>query len=216
MSRPARTGELEASHLRYQSLADALRRAHVLLFALSLITILAIFALFWITVINRPEPTYFATDPRGRITPLTPVSEPYLTDPQVIQFAAEAVRSSLTITFSNFRDDLANARTYYEQPDGWNSFLDALEGSRLLQFIRTRKLNSSAVAQGAVITKRGTDKRNRHSWIVQVRVSVTYESSSETSRDNHIVELQLVRLPNWEVPSGIGVARIAVRPAGGP
>ncbi len=216
MTRPARTGEAQTARARYQTLAQALRRAHILLFSMCVITAVSILCVIWIAVIDRPSPTYFATDPKGRITPLTPVSEPYLTDAQVISFAAEAITRSMTISFSGWRQDLTQARHYFELPDGWNSFVNALESSNYLQYIRERRLNSSAIVQGAVITNRGSDARGRHSWILQLQMSVTYESAQQTARDNYMVEMRLVRLPNWEVPAGIGVARISVRRGGAP
>ena len=119
---------------------------------------------------------------------------------------------SLTITFSNFREELTGARRYYEYPDGWNSFLAALTAGGVLQFIEGRRLNASTVAQGGVITSHGTDERGRHSWIVQVPVITTYESASETSRENYLAELRIVRLPTTEVPAGVGVAQIVLTP----
>ena len=215
MTRPARTGEAETARARYQTLAQALRRAHVLIFGMLVITAISITATIWVVVVDRPGPVYFATDPKGRITPLTPVSEPYLTDAQVIQFATEAVAQSMTITFSGWRQELTEARQYFELPNGWNSFVDALENSNYLDYIRNRRLNSTAVAQGAVITRTGTDARGRHSWILQVPIIVTYESAQEQSRDNFLAEIRLVRLPTWDVPRGIGVARISVSTGGG-
>ncbi|MCY4591385.1 MAG: type IVB secretion system apparatus protein IcmL/DotI [Alphaproteobacteria bacterium] len=213
MTRPSRTGEAEHARHRYRAVADSLRRAQLLALLLGGLCVVSVLAALG-TVLLRPGPVYFATDTEGRITPLVPVSEPWLTDAQVIRFATEAVTQSLTITFSGWREDLTTARHYYEQPAGWNSFVDAVETSGLLDFIRNRRLNSSAVAQGAVIVNRGTDAHGRHSWILQVPVSVTYESAVETSRETYLAELRLVRLPTIEAPTGVGVARLTMRAGG--
>ncbi len=214
MTRPARSGEAEHARHRYRAMANSLRRAQTLSLVLGGLCAISVAAALWVTVIARPSPVYFATDTEGRLTPLVPVSDPWLTDAQVIRFGVEALTQSLSITFSGWRENLTKARHYYEQPDGWTSFVEAIESSGLLDFIRGRRLNSSAVAQGAVIVNRGTDSFGRHAWILQIPLTVTYESAVETARDTYLAEIRLVRLPTFEAPAGIGVARLTMRAGG--
>ena len=82
----------------------------------------------------------------------------------------------------------------------------------MLSYIREHRLVSTVVATGAVIVSTGLDDRKRYSWVVQVPLSVTYESASEISRDSLVAEMSISRLPTWEAPEAVGITRILVRP----
>ena len=164
------------------------------------------------TIATRPEPRYFAAKADGGILPLVPVSSPFLTDGQITNFAVEAVTRALTMDFANWRSDLSGASAYFERPDGWNNFLDAIEDSGMLSYVREHRLVSTVVATGAVIVSAGLDERKRYSWVVQIPLNVTYESASEISRDSLVAEMSISRLPTWEAPEAVGITRILVRP----
>ena len=164
------------------------------------------------TIATRPEPRYFAAKADGGILPLVPVSSPFLTDGQITNFAVEAVTRALTMDFANWRSDLSGASAYFERPDGWNNFLDAIEDSGMLSYVREHRLVSTVVATGAVIVSAGLDDRKRFSWVVQIPLNVTYESASEISRDSLVAEMSISRLPTWEAPEAVGITRILVRP----
>lgn len=178
---------------------------------MALVTGIALSAAVW-AVAKKPEARYFAAREDGGILPLVPVSIPFLTDGEVTNFAVKAVTRSLTMDFANWRDDLTGASHYFERPGGWNSFLDALESSGMLAYIREHRLVSTAVANGAVIVQSGSDDAQRYRWTVQIPLTVTYESASELSRDHLVAEVSIKRLPTWESPDAVGIARIVVRP----
>lgn len=183
----------------------------VVVLAMTATTGVSVAAAIW-ALASKPEPRYFAAKEDGGILPLVAVSSPYLTDGQVTNFAVEAVTSAMTLDFANWRKDLANAAGYFERPEGWNSFLDAVQKSGMLNYIRERRLVSAVVANGAVIVGSGLDARKRYSWTVQMPLNVTYESASEISRDNLLAEVVVSRLPTWEAPKAVGITQIVVRP----
>ncbi len=165
-----------------------------------------------VTIATRPEPRYFAARNDGGILPLVPVSSPFLTDGQVTNFAVEAVTRALTLDFANWRSDLSGASAYFERPEGWNNFLDAIEESGMLSYVREHRLVTTVVANGAVIVGTGLDNRKRFNWTVQIPLTVTYESASEISRDSLVADVSISRLPTWEAPEAVGITRIVVRP----
>ena len=187
------------------------RRMSVAVIMMTAVTGMAVAASI-AAIATRPEPRYFAAKADGGILPLVPVSSPFLTDGQVTNFAVEAVTRALTMDFANWRSDLSGASAYFERPDGWNNFLDAINDSGMLSYIREHRLVSTVVATGAVIVSAGLDDRKRYSWVVQIPLNVTYESASEISRDSLVAEMSISRLPTWEVPEAVGITRILVRP----
>ena len=210
MKRP-RYSAAHYARSRYETWMHSHRRMSVVVMVMTVVTGISVAASI-LTMTTRPEPRYFAARADGGILPLVPVSSPFLTDGQVTNFAVEAVTRALTMDFANWRSDLSGASAYFERPDGWNNFLDALEESGMLSYVREHRLVSTVVATGAVITSTGLDNRKRYSWIVQVPLNVTYESASEISRDSLIAEVAISRLPTWESPEAVGITRIVVRP----
>jgi Macrophage killing protein with similarity to conjugation protein. len=162
-------------------------------------------------VMNKPEPRYFATRAEGGILPLTPVSEPILTTSEVTNFAVKAVTRALTLDFANYRQDLADAQRFFDQPEGWENYLRALETSTMLKYVINRRLISSAVANGATIINTGLDARGRYSWTVQVPLTVTYQSSSERSASNLLAEVVISRVPTHVAADAVAISRIVVQ-----
>ena len=211
MTARIRYGESEAARLRYETWMRSHGRMSAALVAMTVVSGVAVFASV-AALVAKTEPRYFAATEDGGILPLVPVSSPYLTDGQVTNFAVEAVTRSLTIDFANWRNDLADAAVYFERPAGWNAFLDALELSGMLNYIRERRLVSTVVANGAAIVRSSVDEQKRYSWKIQIPLNITYESASEISRDELLAEVDVARLPTWESPEAVGVTRIVVRP----
>ena len=206
-----RYGEREYAQLRYETWMRSHGRMTYAVVAMAMVTLMAFMATLW-SLTSQPEPRYFAARENGGILPLVPVSVPFLSDGEVTHFAVEAVTRALTMDFANWRHDLGSVSDYFERPAGWHSFLDALNESGMLSYIREHRLVSTAVANGAVVVKAGLDAHKRHAWAIQIPLTITYESASEIRRDNLIADVDVSRLPTWEVPKAVGITRIVVRP----
>lgn len=207
-------GEVEHVQRRYETWMKSHERMSRTLFVMVLVTAMLLVS-FLVVLYHKPEPVYFATRVDGGVLPLVPLSTPFLTDGQVTNFAVEAVTHAMTIDFANWRNDLVSASRYFEKPDGWNNFLDAMETSGMLSYIRDHRLVSTVVASGAVITSSGLSQGKNYTWDVQIPLVITYESASEISRDSLLAELVIKRLPTWEAPDAVGVSRIVVKPGKG-
>ncbi|MBW3243567.1 type IVB secretion system apparatus protein IcmL/DotI [Epibacterium sp. DP7N7-1] len=210
MSMIKRHGTTETALARHETYKTGFRRMAIATIVSTVATVIATGAAWW-SFSQKPEPRYFIAREDGGIIPLVAVSQPYLNDGQVTNFAVEAVTRSLTFNFVNWRQDLAEASEYFERPGGWNNFLQAIESSGMLEFVRNRRLISSVVANGAVIVRSGADASGRYSWVVQVPITITYQSSSEQSTENRMAEVQISRLPTWQSSRGVGITRVLVK-----
>lgn len=204
-------GERDLARLRYETWMRSLNLMTKVVIAMTVVTVISVITAIW-TLNSKPEPRYFATQENGGILPLIPLSNPYLSDGEVINFAVEAITRSLTMDFANWRSDLSGAKKYFDHPQGWNSFLDAVNNSGMLDYIRENRLVSTAVANGAVIVRTGENDNDQFVWTVHIPLIITYESASELSRDNLLAEVELSRLPTWKIPQAVGISRIVVRP----
>lgn len=163
MSNKQRYGATETALARHETYQTGFKRMALASMVMAAATLTATSAAWW-SMTQKPEPRYFVAREDGGIIPLVPVSQPYLDNGQVTNFAVEAITRSLTFNFVNWREDLAEASEYFERPDGWDNFLEALDSSGMLDFVRDRRLISNVVANGAVIVRNGTDAKGRYSW----------------------------------------------------
>lgn len=205
-----RKGAMESPLVRHETYQRAFKVSALTNIILSVVTLASV-SMAWNATTSIPEPRYFATREDGGIIPLVAISSPFLNNGQVTNFAVEAVTNAMTMDFKNWREDLAASSQYFQRPDGWENFLQALEASGTLDFIRNRRLISNAVASQATIVDSGIDSRGRYSWTVQVRMMVTYESSSERSTEEMLAEVVISRIPTWESSRAVGITRISMR-----
>lgn len=157
--------------------------------------------------LTRPEPRYFATTTNGQIQLLTPLDRPHMSSADVLNFAARAVTNSLTYSFDNYRAQFQESQQFFSQPDGWNSFVEAVQKSKALDLVRNGRFNSSAIAQTPVIVRQGPNARGAYEWIVQMPIRITYQSASEVTGQSNMVTVRLTRLPTYESPYGIAISQ---------
>ncbi|MEC5291942.1 type IVB secretion system apparatus protein IcmL/DotI [Aurantimonas sp. C2-6-R+9] len=162
--------------------------------------------------LERPEPRYFATTNEGQIQPLIPLDRPHLSAAAVSNFAVNAVTASLTYSFDQYRPQFQDAQQWFTQPAGWNSFVGAVDESGMLDLVRERRFNSSAVAQNAVITTQGINASGIYEWVVQMPVRITYQSASELSGQTILVTVRLSRLQTYQSPYAMAISQYVAAP----
>ena len=163
---------------------------------------------------SRPEPRYFATTTEGQLLPLVPLDKPHQSAAEVTNFAVKAVTTSLTYDFANYRADFNRALQYFTKPAGWNEFVDAVQKSQMLELVQAKRLNTTAVANNAVIVREGINARGVYEWVVQMPVRVTYQSASETTGQNFLLTVNIERLQTYESPYAMAISRFIAAPGG--
>ena len=205
-----RYGGTETALSRHETWRKGFNRLVVIMGVLVVAVLISVVMAFWAAT-SKPEPRYFAAREDGGILPIVAVKEPFLTDNQVTNFAAEAITRAMTLNYSTWRQDLSDASTYFTRPEGWDAYVSSINTSGTMDYIVTKKLIASAVANGAVITSRGPNERGVYSWILQIPLTVTYESASERQTENYLAEVEVVRVPTWEMSRGVGVRRVTMK-----
>lgn len=178
------------------------------------LTTLALGAAVAYLATTRPEPRYFATTTEGQLLPLVPLDKPHQSAAEVSNFAVKAVTTSLTYDFANYRADFNNALQYFTKPQGWNQFVDAVQKSQMLDLVQTKRLNTTAVANNAVIVREGINSRGVYEWVVQMPIRVTYQSASQVTGQNFILTVNIERLQTYESPYAMAISRFVAAPGG--
>lgn len=184
-----------------------IRIIFVLLLSITLNFGLASSILYIVT--NPPQPKYFATSIKGRLTPLSPLDMPNQSDSAILQWANQAAIAAFTYNFVNYQNELKNASRYFTRK-GWGQFLGALKSSQSLIIVKERKLIVSAVATRAPIILKKDILNGRFSWRIQMPILVTYQSASEFQKKNIIVTILVKRVSTLETTRGVGISQFIV------
>lgn len=196
---------LQLVTLRNNFYRDNYRRALSVLLLMVVANLCLLGVVFYQASIT-PKPTYFATGPDGRITPLRPLSQPVVSTAALLQWANQAAVTAYSYDFVRYRKQLQTASQYFT-PEGWQNFEAALKRSRNLETVITRKLVVTAVATGApVMLDQGRIGR-RYAWKVQMPMLVTYQSASTVFQQPLTVTMIISRVSMLNVPKGIAIAQ---------
>ena len=166
------------------------------------------------TTVLAASTAYLATTTDGQLLPLVPLDKPHQSAAEVSNFAVKAVTSSLTYDFANYRADFNDALQYFTKPNGWNQFVEAVQKSQMLELVQTRRLNTTAVANNAVIVREGINDRGVYEWVVQIPLRVTYQSASEVTGQNFMITVNIERLQTYESPYAMAISRFIAAPGG--
>jgi intracellular multiplication protein IcmL len=177
----------------------------------TLIIVGLVAAIIYTIHVNQPENRYFATTEDGRLIPMVPLSEPNLSDPALLSWAAQAASEVMTMGFSDYRRRLQEASRNFT-PTGWAGFTTALGKAQTIDNLEKGRQVARAVPDGApIITARGL-AYGRYQWVMEIPLVVTYESGAGTRSDRILVQLQVVRVSRLESPSGVGIEQWVASP----
>lgn len=212
VNQPARGGAAEAVGLRFEFYRDRFRTlvAAVPVLGIALLVSLAMN----VVLLNRqPERFFFTVDSAGRVIPIRPLSEPYLTDANITAWVADKVIRAYAMDPKNYRQQISDMSGDFT-PDGYQSYVRSLESSGILSFLVENLVVSSAIPTGVpLIVAQGTLPDGTYHWRVRVPVLVDYRSATKQSSVKRVVEVVVVRRHTIEAPLGIGIAQFVATEA---
>jgi len=154
-----------------------------------------------------------AMDSTGRVIPLVPLDQPYVTDSRVIGFVDECIRRSFGHDYENFRMTINDAKECYT-PTGASEFEEAI--SPLIRDVINMNLVMSASLETTVVVRRGV-RNGYFTWETQTPVTIYRRGTRETIAPvRYIVSALVIRVPLEQDVRGVLVRSIAVKPAGSP
>lgn len=203
---PAAAAAREQSKLR--SWTGGILKSNYLL-AASLLVLSATNAVGWFIALN-PVREYFAAD-NGRILPLVPLSSPYRTSPEVIQYVSSALNQALALDFLNWRADQEAVRAKFSK-NGFASYLKALEDSGVMERVRNRRMNLTNSTFTGVITWEGMNA-GIYTWIVQVPVELRLVGqNTELPTQRFLATVRVSRTSTLDSTDGIAIEQIVTAP----
>ncbi len=197
-------GGLGTVVVRNEFYRDGYRNMLRLSLLLGVVIVGLIGVMFYVVNIHQPENRYFATTEDGRLIPMVPLNQPNLSTPALMSWVAQAATEVMTFGFNDYRRRLQESSRNYTKR-GWESFTGALQKSRIIEMVDANQQVVTAAPQGAPILESEGLVAGRYQWVIQVPLTVTYQSGNRTKTDNMLVTVVVVRVPRLESPNGVGI-----------
>jgi len=170
--------------------------------------------IFAIVVAYQPENRYFATTEDGRLVPMEPLSEPNLSSPALLSWAAQSATETMTFGFHDYRRRLQESSRHFTR-EGWASFVKALQDSGIIDAVETnRQVITAAPRQAPTILSEGM-LNGVYTWKLELPMMVTYQTGSQQRNVSMTIQLTVVRVPKLESPNGVGISQWVTYSSGG-
>jgi intracellular multiplication protein IcmL len=192
--------------LRYEFYRDGFR---------AMVTILPIVGLALVGSVGlniaqyrRPDINhYFAVDPDNRITEIKALREPYVNDAKLLSWVSERVTKAYRMDPVNYKSQVAEMAMDFT-PEGYESYIESLKSSGVIEFMTKNLLVSSAIPTGTpLVVERNITPSGVYYWRVQVPVLVSYTSATKVAQKKRVIEVVVVRRHTVEAASGIGISQ---------
>jgi len=197
-------GGVEAVRFRNNFYRDGYRRVLALLLISFLLNAGLAFIVYF-QIATRPTPTYFATNEDGTLKELIPLNLPHVSQEQLLSWASQAALASYSFNFLDYRANLQSARKYFT-PNGFDTFVKALDQSGNLQTVITRRLVVKPVITDVpIILREGMINNQRYGWRIQIPMLVQYVSASDKIEQPILATLLVVRVSTLDSSQGIAI-----------
>ncbi|MBS0289058.1 MAG: DotI/IcmL family type IV secretion protein [Proteobacteria bacterium] len=153
----------------------------------------------------------FPTTFDGKLLYPTPLSEPFLSTPALLEWAVEAITNSYAFNFINYEAIINNASIYYTKA-GYQNYRRTLIETNIANSVDRRKYVLSVTPTSApIILKDKPTPDGIFSWQIQFPIQMTYQNVRETQKLDWIITMLILRVPLTESPSGVAIAALIVR-----
>ena len=180
-------------------------------FLLSIIVNSILIGVFVFLIRYPVYPLYFVADQVGRFVQTIPVSEPNMTLNEVMSWAVEAVQSTYSYNYINYRDQLQGAQKYFTNY-GWTKYMEALTASNNLAALTQRKMIVLATAIEQPKLEITGVLGGAYAWRFQIPMLVTYllPPYDGTAQFSNPLQVSVIvqRQPELQSYKGLGIIQV--------
>lgn len=177
----------------------------------SLAVNLALIAAFVALKTQRVEREYFAVDGQtGRLTPMPPLSEPYLARGALLGWFVDCAVATNTYDFVNYQRQLESSASCFTK-SGWDEFTAAMDQAGTLGQVRSQRLVANAVPTGAPVVTREGMRSGVYAWEVEMPLMVTFHGARTNTTQRLLLTAVVARVPTGSSKSGVGIDHYVAR-----
>lgn len=157
------------------------------------------------TLAIKPQPKYFPTGPGCKMQPLAPLSEPVVSDDDIMDKAVKTAQHTYSYDHLNWRTQFAETAKSYTG-NGWKGVQAEFERTGNLEKVIKKRLVATAVAQTApAVVDQYVAPGGVYTWIVRFDMLTLYRGSEGDVSQKVRVEAHIVRVMQDEIDSGVPI-----------
>ena len=146
----------------------------------------------------------------GRAIPMPPLSDPFMTQATILNFATKAVTEPFTLDHVHWKDQLAAVKGMFTEK-GYKDFLLAIQKSGNIDTIQGQRLIQTAVVEkNPVILGQGL-MNGVYGWKIETPIQIQMQGQGERVFELS-AHLTIVRVPFTSAPSGLQVDQLIIAP----
>lgn len=158
---------------------------------------------------NQPSPVVFNVGADWRVQPPVPIDQPYLSDPDLVQWVSDTLPKVFVFDFMHYEAQLKAVKPYFT-PEGYQTFLNELNNYASYSSVQTDKSFIYAEATGAPsIINKGLSDQNIYFWRVQMPIEVYYEGGTPHQKKKITFEVIVGRVPTLDNLNGVAISNIS-------
>ena len=160
-----------------------------------------------VQALYAPTPRYFASDNEMRFVPLTPLSEPQMSQGGLLNWVANSVAATFTYDFRNWKNQFDSVRDRYTQK-AFSEMMESLKTGSLAMVVEKRYVASCVATSTPIISKEGV-LDGVQTWIIKVPIIITYESSEGVENQQTLEAKMIVQRCKTSInPRGVQIAQL--------
>lgn len=137
--------------------------------------------------------------------PLNIIPYPHQSFKNVSSWIIDAVTAAYSFDFSQY-DNQLNKASYYFTPDGYQTYLTALNINKVRDNVVGKKLQISIVPMQNPVLINGGAFGNTTFWRFKMPVMVSYYGGKEAIVQRTMIELLVLRVPSYQNYKGLAIA----------
>lgn len=177
------------------------------LIAIALLIAVCIYMYF-----NKPPPKTFPVDAEWRIKPAVPLDQPYLSVPDLSQWAIDTIRHLFVFDFNHYSDQLKALMPYFTD-DGWKIFLNQLNIYANSDTVSSEKEFITGKPTGAPIILNQGLLSGRWAWWIQIPVDIDYAyagGAKQPTTQSLTLQILIVRVSTLNNLLGVAIDNVVV------
>ena len=164
-----------------------------------------------IDMLHHRKPIVIAVTPSMQVQPVVPLSEPMVTDSGAAAWATQAVEHTLSLSFTQWKQQLSEASKYYTS-SAFKQLIIGLKSSGIMEKIVSQRLNTVLQPVSAAYVQQSGTINGIPVWMVRGKMILTYEGSAgniSTQRIDATIIVQRADL--LKHPSGLEIRNISLQ-----
>lgn len=149
-----------------------------------------------------PPPVYFTAMENGALFPEKPLDQPGIETNELLNWITEAMMEANTFNFIDYNTVLDTASVYFTK-EGYTSYKDALNTSKIIETITEKKYVLRAVATDAPQLLLEKPFAGRYMWKIKIPMQFKYQNVKADFGTLVEITLIVMRVPTVQSPNGV-------------